>query len=278
MTLKIMNSVIHAPRRWEPKKRERRPRSAGALRSRITTKVEDPEERHHRDEVLQEAEHRPVADQRDRPGERVGAEGERDQGAVRLEVDRGQDQEGPEHEEVRGARHAPLQQLLLPEDLDDLSLHREAEPPRDACDAVGGGLSAGDQALEEPHPAPRDRQRDQVEEQPDDQYGGHSHSERSGCHGRSAPTLRARQAPAALDLRIVPTGNFVRSGPCRTSQAVPPSRLVSAAAARRTSSARVWGASSAKVTARPATGCWLWSRTGAATLARPGVTSPSSVA
>ncbi len=42
MTLKIMNSVIHAPRRWEPKKRERRPRSLGALRSRITTKVRIP--------------------------------------------------------------------------------------------------------------------------------------------------------------------------------------------------------------------------------------------
>ena len=42
MTLKIMNSVIQAPRRWDPKNRERRPRSLGALRSRITTNVRMP--------------------------------------------------------------------------------------------------------------------------------------------------------------------------------------------------------------------------------------------
>ena len=42
MTLKIMNSVIQAPDRCEPKKRDRRPRSFGALRSRIQTKTQIP--------------------------------------------------------------------------------------------------------------------------------------------------------------------------------------------------------------------------------------------
>jgi len=42
MTLKIISSVIHAPDRCEPKNRERRPRSCGALRSRIHTKVQMP--------------------------------------------------------------------------------------------------------------------------------------------------------------------------------------------------------------------------------------------
>ncbi len=42
MTLKIMNSVIQAPLRWEPKKRDRRPRFSGAFRTRMTTKVRMP--------------------------------------------------------------------------------------------------------------------------------------------------------------------------------------------------------------------------------------------
>ena len=101
------------------------------------TKVTMPTERHHRDEVLQEAEHRPVADERDRPvdgSRRVSS----DQRAVRLEVDRRQDQERPEHEEVRGARDAPLEQLLLAEDLDDLASSPRA-PSRPVTPSMRSG-------------------------------------------------------------------------------------------------------------------------------------------
>ena len=42
MTLKIMNSVIHAPPRCEPSNRDLRPRSLGALRSRISANVRMP--------------------------------------------------------------------------------------------------------------------------------------------------------------------------------------------------------------------------------------------
>jgi hypothetical protein len=42
MTLKIMNSVSHAPPRCEPSKRERRPSLAGEFRSRITAKTMMP--------------------------------------------------------------------------------------------------------------------------------------------------------------------------------------------------------------------------------------------
>ena len=42
MTLKIMNSVIQAPERCEPKNRDRRPRSFGAFRTRIQTNVAMP--------------------------------------------------------------------------------------------------------------------------------------------------------------------------------------------------------------------------------------------
>ena len=74
MTLKIMNSVIHAPRRWEPKKRDRRPRSFGAFCSRIQTKTQMPKNAIIAMKSCRKPSTGQCADQRDRPGERVGAE------------------------------------------------------------------------------------------------------------------------------------------------------------------------------------------------------------
>ena len=65
MTLKIMNSTSQAPPRCEPLKRDSRPSFAGEFRSRMTAKVVIADEAEQGDEVLQEAEHRPVADHRD---------------------------------------------------------------------------------------------------------------------------------------------------------------------------------------------------------------------
>ena len=89
-------------------------------------RVADPDHREHAereqaqhgDRVLQEAQRRPVADQRDRE---IGDE----QRAVGLDVDREQDDERPEREEVRQPGHRPLQQPLLPEHLHQLG----AQPP-----------------------------------------------------------------------------------------------------------------------------------------------------
>ena len=61
-----------------------------------------------------------------------------------LEVDGAEDEERPEHEEVGGARHRPLEQLALREDLDDLGPDRLAQPLGDVLEPVGGGLAAGD--------------------------------------------------------------------------------------------------------------------------------------
>ena len=114
MTLKIMKRTSQAPPRWSPLKRDLRPSLSGRVLEPDQREDDQADQRHHRDEVLREAEERPVADHRD--GE-LGVE----QRAVGLEVDRGQDQERPEHEEVGGARHGPLEELALAEDLDDLA-------------------------------------------------------------------------------------------------------------------------------------------------------------
>ena len=70
----------------------------------------DAEQHSEREEVLQEAERVPVADERD--GElRV------EQNAVGLEVDAREDEEAPHREEVGQAGDRPLQQPGLPEHL-----------------------------------------------------------------------------------------------------------------------------------------------------------------
>ena len=65
---------------------------------------------------------------------------------------------------------APLEQLLLAEDLDHLALGGGAEAPGDALDAVRSGLAAADRTPEEPHPLPRERQRHRVHQQTDNQH------------------------------------------------------------------------------------------------------------
>ena len=77
-----------------------------------------------------------MTDDRDRP---LRVAGEED--PERLEVDRAEDHERPEDEEVRGARHRPLEQLALGEDLDDLALDRLTEPLGDVL--APGPVPAG---------------------------------------------------------------------------------------------------------------------------------------
>src|SRR3712207_7673496 len=63
------------------------------------------------------------ADQRD-------VEGRGEQCPVGLQVDRGQDEKGPEDHEVRDAGNRPLEQLPLAEDLDSLRLERDRKSTR----------------------------------------------------------------------------------------------------------------------------------------------------
>ena len=120
------------------------------------------DQREHRDRVLQEPEHRPAADQRD-------VEVRHEQRAVGLEVDRDQDHERPEREEVRQAGHRPLQQLALAEHLDELCPDALVQP----VGAVVRRLSGSDQ-LVDPEGAPaRDRQGDHGQSQTDHQPPHH---------------------------------------------------------------------------------------------------------
>ena len=73
----------------------------------------DAEQHRDGEEVLEEAEGVPVADERD--GEVVD-----EQQTVRLEVHRRQDEEAPHREEVRQAGDRPFQQSGLPEHLLEL--------------------------------------------------------------------------------------------------------------------------------------------------------------
>jgi hypothetical protein len=163
--------------------RAEEPRAAAHLLGLVAQadEVEDEQaaERHHRDEVLEETEDGPGADQRDRPAEvlalleAAAVEEQLEQRAVGLEVDGRQDEEGPHHEEVRGSRHRPLEHLLLPEDLDDLALHRRTEALGHTCDAVGGRLADLGHPVEEDDSFHRQRQRDRVHQQSEDQHPEH---------------------------------------------------------------------------------------------------------
>ncbi len=121
----------------------------------------------HREEVLDEPEHRPGPDQRD-------VEVPPDQGPVRLDDRQAEDQEAPEREEVCGAGQRPLEQLALPEDLHGLGLHGE---PR--VRGTGGDVLPGTaEPVEHPQPAAGDHERRDGEQQTDDEPNGHGLSSR----------------------------------------------------------------------------------------------------
>ena len=115
------------------------------------------------EEVLEEAEQRPVPDDRD--GE-VAVE----QRAVRLDDRGGQHHERPEGEEVRHPRHAPLQQLALAEDLAQLAL----EPGADVVEAAGCRLPGADQPGQVVDASAGDREGGHGDEQPEGEAHGTS--------------------------------------------------------------------------------------------------------
>ena len=143
---------------------------------------DDPEQHGDAEEVLQEAQRPALADQRD-------VEVDVEDGAVRLDDREREDEEAPEHEEVRQARDAPLQQPLLAEDLGDLT----DEPPRPADEPARRGLAGGDHAEEEEDPPTRDRQRHDGDQQPADQP--HEHV---GLHSTSWTGRRARRSSRSV--------------------------------------------------------------------------------
>ena len=102
---------------------------------------DDADEDEDAEEILEEPDDRPGAD--DRHGE-VGDE----QGAVGLEDGEAEDEEAPEGEHVREARNRPLEQLLLPEHLDCLGL----DPLRSILRSADRRLAGPGDREQEPPP------------------------------------------------------------------------------------------------------------------------------
>jgi hypothetical protein len=119
----------------------------------------------HREEVLEEAEHRPGADQRD-------VEVAPDQRPVRFDDRQEQDQEAPEREEVRQPGAGPAQQLALPEHLGKVG----PQPRTEVLGASGLRLAGTDQPVQPPDAAAGDGERNQGHQHADHQADGHSTS------------------------------------------------------------------------------------------------------
>ena len=108
-----MNSTSQAASRCEPKKRDRRPSRCGECRRRITAKMTTETRTSTRRESSRKPSQAAGPDERD-------VEVPVEQRPVRLDDGQHEQEEAPEREHVRDARHGPLQQLPLPEHLDDL--------------------------------------------------------------------------------------------------------------------------------------------------------------
>ena len=129
-----------------------------------------------------------------------------EQGAVGLQVDRGQDHERPEREEVRHTRHRPPQQRALPEHLDHLC----AQPLAHLLCAVVGRLPRADQVVEPQRAPAGDRQRRHRHRQPEDQA---DHHEISSCLGE----LVGEPSSSSVSTAVGPT---LRGGPAPVDRVV----------------------------------------------------------
>jgi hypothetical protein len=119
------------------------------------------------EQVLDEADRRPVADPRDR--ERAG-----EQRAVGLDDRQQQHDEAPERRRVRRPWHRPLQQLALTEHLGQLRLDVGRRVRPGVLEALGGRLARQRQPLQPPQPPPRHRVRDHREPKANDHPHDHA--------------------------------------------------------------------------------------------------------
>jgi hypothetical protein len=120
-----------------------------------------------REQVLDEAQHRRVADPRD-------GEGRAEQVAIGLQDRQQQDDEAPERQRVGDARHGPLEQLALADDLGGLGPDVPARVRADRRDTLGSGLPGPGDPVQPPQPASRQGKRGNGESQADDDAQGHA--------------------------------------------------------------------------------------------------------
>jgi hypothetical protein len=125
----------------------------------------DAEQHGDREEVLQEAERVPAADERN-------VEVVDEQEAVGLEVDRREDKEAPHREEVGKAGQRPLEQPGLPEHLFELRGDAGAEVVLAAM-LVAGLLARADEGRQPQHALRGEYQHDRCHSKPDDEPDQH---------------------------------------------------------------------------------------------------------
>jgi hypothetical protein len=156
----------------------------------------DARQHRHREEVLAEADPCPVPDAGNR-------EGLAEQIPVGLDDGQQQDDESPERERVRGARHRPAEQLALAEHLGELRFRSPARVLPERAGTLGSRLPGHGQPLQPPQPAAGDGERDNGDHQADDDAQSHQDLLTGRRFGRrrvkAGPALRRcqRTPPAA---------------------------------------------------------------------------------
>ena len=140
-TRKIMKRISQAPLVCDPKNRESRPSLAG-----LFVGTQDREDRDAHED--QDARRGPRGSRRSATCRRSGWGSRHEQGAVGLEDGQAEDEEAPEGEHVREARHGPLEQFALAQHLGRLGF--------DALRSVGRAadrrLAGAPERYEEPDP------------------------------------------------------------------------------------------------------------------------------
>jgi hypothetical protein len=150
---------------------------------------DDARQHRHGEQVLDEPEDRPVADDRNR--ER-GAE----QVTVGLDDCQQQDGETPERQRMGGAGHRPLEQLPLPDHLGGLDPHVPARVLPHRRDPLRRGLASTGHPVQPPHPPPGERKGNHCQHKPDDDTQDHAdllmrRRPRRGAGGIAGPALTA---------------------------------------------------------------------------------------
>ena len=165
MTLKIMNRISQAPPVCDAVEPGVAAVLLGLAHDADDRERGDAEQHGDGEEVLQEAERVPMADERD-------VEIVDEQQAVRLEVDRREDEEAPHGEEVGEAGDRPFQQSGLPEHLFELGGDARAEVVL-AGVLVAGLLARADQIRQPQHALGGEHQHDCCHPEPDDEPDQH---------------------------------------------------------------------------------------------------------
>ncbi len=187
-----MTRTSHAAPVCDPENRESRPIRFGLGAQPDDREGDDAGQHRHGEQVLDEPDDRPVADDRDR-------EAAAEQVTVGLDDRQQQDDEAPERQRVRHAGHRPLEQLALPDHLGGLGFHVPAGMLSHGGDPLRRGLARPGHPVQPPQPLPGERGGGRRQHKPDDDTQDHA-----DLLMRRLPARGARQAFAGRRRRLVP--------------------------------------------------------------------------